>query len=732
MEALARIETTDARREPGAHAVLSAGLLDGCLQLLTAVFPGNELPLYMPIGCDQVRYFDAAGAPHWCHSVVRSFDADIATGDGSLYDADGGLAVEWKNARFKKTAKEALERSTAHRYEGFVYGTEWRRARARPGSMLPTRRYLLVCSAPSGFALALQGQLLARGQEVSIVSPTQALDVSEESELVLLDAIRATDIEQMERVMAASLELVQGCLASARPVRLHFVTHGVHGFPTGAAVHPEQALLWGLGRVLANEDSARFGALIDLRGDVQAEASTERLAEQLLTFDDERQVLLHPDERWGLRLVRNPVRGGTALRVHSDKSYLVTGALGKLGKLVCRWLVAQGARSVVLVARRTPEEAGEQFLRELRERGARVRLVLADVADREALRPAFEAAGEAGFHLGGIVHTAGSLDDGIILRQTWSRLERAFAPKVRGTINLHSLAGDAALDFFVSFSSIVGLLGSAGQLSHASANCFLDAHAAHRQGQGARATSIGWGPWSDTGLGEEALKRVAAAGFALLDTDSGLAAFAQLATAQPAYGLVAALQWDKIGTQFAGESVPALFRDLLIQDAEAVKHSDAEAVLAMLRGAQPQARRSLVMLHVLIHARRVLSLSHDAEIDPERPLQDAGLDSLMALELRRALARSLEMTLPATLLFDQPSLEALSAYLHDRLFEGDAVEQVQRAAETNGPDRARGELEQLSEAEADARLRQKLAHYSVGPGLPSARPEASDVTSAES
>ena len=51
------------------------------------------------------------------------------------------------------------------------------------------------------------------------------------------------------------------------------------------------------------------------------------------------------------------------------------------------------------------------------------------------------------------------------------------------------------------------------------------------------------------------------------------------------------------------------------------------------------------------------------ELPTDRPLRELGVDSLMGVELRNRLARVLGRPLPATLVFDHPTLEQQAAFL---------------------------------------------------------------------
>lgn len=74
-------------------------------------------------------------------------------------------------------------------------------------------------------------------------------------------------------------------------------------------------------------------------------------------------------------------------------------------------------------------------------------------------------------------------------------------------------------------------------------------------------------------------------------------------------------------------------------------------------------RRFLLSAHVKMCARKVLGLKESATIQDSIALQDVGLDSLMALEMRNELSQSLGLALPAGLLFDHPSVDDLTGHL---------------------------------------------------------------------
>jgi acyl carrier protein len=112
--------------------------------------------------------------------------------------------------------------------------------------------------------------------------------------------------------------------------------------------------------------------------------------------------------------------------------------------------------------------------------------------------------------------------------------------------------------------------------------------------------------------------------------------------------------------------------------------------------------RGAVVARLQAMAAATLGVANPGSIDPDQPLQDIGLDSIMAVDLRNTLAWSLGGTLPATLLFDHPTLNSLASY---------CINLIQRTHPTATPEPEQEDsdgllalIEGLSDDEVDARL----------------------------
>ena len=97
---------------------------------------------------------------------------------------------------------------------------------------------------------------------------------------------------------------------------------------------------------------------------------------------------------------------------------------------------------------------------ELVGRGARVRFVACDVADRDALAQALALAETP---VTGVVHVAGIVEDATITSLDNGRLDRVLAPKVDAAWHLHELTAGTDLAMFTLYSSVAATFGSPGQ-----------------------------------------------------------------------------------------------------------------------------------------------------------------------------------------------------------------------------------------------------------------------------
>ena len=410
----------------------------------------------------------------------------------------------------------------------------------------------------------------------------------------------------------------------------------------------------------------------------------------------------------GKIVIRHGQRTKASLR--RDGTYLITGGLSGLGLLVAQSFAAQGAGRLVLVGRRGVSSDAVEVLDAIRDGGTTVLAEAIDVSDEAALNELLNRIRSDGPPLRGVVHSAGVLDDAGLIQQDANRFARVFAPKVRGGWLLDRLTRVDPLDWFVMFSSVAAVLGSAGQANHAAANAFLDLLARERRLQGLPGLSINWGAWTDVGAAADRglTDRFAARGLGALKPSEGLSALDYLLDEDYAQVAVLPIDWRRYSDN-SGRGVQSFLTDVTKATTAERAHvstvrSPDVAFREQLANAPAARRPAIVAKLVRERALRALGLDPARPIDPRTPLGELGLDSLLSVELRNTLSSAIGVPLPATLLFDFPTIDALTDYLLKSVLSPEDDSKVLEPVGDAPHVSLLGSIEELSEEEVDSLL----------------------------
>ena len=428
------------------------------------------------------------------------------------------------------------------------------------------------------------------------------------------------------------------------PPRLWLVT-------CGAQDALAQSPLWGLGRSFALEYPEMWGGLIDLPAEASPEAAADLLLRELRAEDGEDQTSYRGGKRHVPRLVRLASNRDTVPALAADATYWIVGGSGRLGLAAAAALIEAGTKHLVLTGRSEPDRTGKAAIDRLR-RDADVVFVQADLTEEIEVAAAVARIRETMPPLKGVIHAAAVFEDALLSNADLGLFERVLRPKLDGAWNLHHATLGLDLDFFVMFSTVLSLWGAAGQAAYTAANSFLDALALYRQAKRLPATVFNWGPWEDTGrwgaVASALWKQRATS--ALLPRSCLKILLSHLHDG-PAQVVVTDTNWPKFLTQFA--EAPALYREF----APALTPG---APADTGRNAQKQAEDTIAA-----QAAQVLGL--DGRIDVSRPLNELGLDSLLAVTLANRLRQALDRAVPTATLLKGPSVRELAAELFPHL-----------------------------------------------------------------
>ncbi|WP_323120434.1 SDR family NAD(P)-dependent oxidoreductase [Burkholderia alba] len=346
-----------------------------------------------------------------------------------------------------------------------------------------------------------------------------------------------------------------------------------------------------------------------------------------------------------------------------DASYLVTGGFGGFGQKTARWLVARGARHIVLAGRTgadTPERAA--FVADLRSRGATVLCVSADLADEREVRKLFAAIAEAAPPLRGVFHSAAVIIDEPIVDLDPRHLLQVMRSKAESARLLHVATRAMPLDHFVLYSSIANLVGNSRQASYVSANGFLDGLAWHRRALGLPATSINWGAIADVGVVtrdeklEQFMRYMGLRGMESAEALDWLERAMRRGVTQ--LGITLITSWADWGRYETLADRSSRYADLIAADAQA--NGDAGDLLRVELAALPAADRFTVLASLIASLiADELETAADA-IPVDRPILDLGVDSLMATEIQSLLRRDLGITVSVLEILDDLTIRAIA------------------------------------------------------------------------
>jgi len=339
-----------------------------------------------------------------------------------------------------------------------------------------------------------------------------------------------------------------------------------------------------------------------------------------------------PDGAPRRRLVRVAGRRpGRAWEPHG--TVLVTGGTNGLGAHAARWLARQGAAELVLTTH--DDDPAEALLAELASLGARTRVVRCDST------PA------------ALADALAFLNDG----PPTAVVHAAEADPAAVTV-LDELTRTAELDAFVVFLPLPPELAAlatdsgAGEASPAALDGMADVVASRIAGS-RTATTIAWGPWQETRT---------AAGVGAVDPPAAMSVLADAAGNDGPELVVADIDWPKVAAVHG--PLPDFFRDITdLAPQDDPGPGGAGRLAEKLAGLTGSEAEEVLLAALREESAAVLGYSSATELDPEASLLELGLSSFTALELGNRLNAATGFQVPATAVFDHPSLAALARYL---------------------------------------------------------------------
>ncbi len=475
------------------------------------------------------------------------------------------------------------------------------------------------------------------------------------------------------QVLGGTRRLFRAAAAAELRSPIWVITRGAQRITDTDTVSPEQTALWGFGRAASLELPHLWGGLADV-AEGTADEWSRVINHASAEPRSEDQIAVRGPEVYVPRLVRRSgAPSSTPLALRDDATYLVTGGLGSIGLEIAGYLAANGAKHLVLTSRHAPNEAAQQRIDALSEQHAsEILTITADVADADDVSRLLATVKSDLPPLAGIVHAAGEIDTTPLADLTDAEVDRVFAGKVWGAWYLSEAAPELELDFFVTTSSIASVWGGYGQTAYAAANAFLDGLTWRLREQGIAGVSANFGPWSAGMADAESRAKLAKRGIKTLSPADALAGLADLIAVSgeqgAASGVVARIDWAKFLPLYQNAGRRAFLAELEREVPSTVPMTGMLAasgkteLVERLTNAPVQQRRKL-MSDFLREAVADVTRVDPSEIREDAGFFDLGMDSLMAVELRRRIEQNVGKEIPATLAMDHPRLSDTVDYL---------------------------------------------------------------------
>ncbi|MFH0348560.1 SDR family NAD(P)-dependent oxidoreductase [Bacillus vallismortis] len=356
--------------------------------------------------------------------------------------------------------------------------------------------------------------------------------------------------------------------------------------------------------------------------------------------------------------------------------YLITGGLGGLGFNFARYIAEQVHAKLVLVGRSVLNPDKEAKLDELRSLGAEVVYIQGDITREESVKELIREVKAMYGELHGIIHSAGVIQDRLLIQKEQDEIKKVIAPKVYGSVYLDETTKNEPLDFFVLFSSTAGVMGNTGQSDYAFANSFLDSFAADREEKrhfgkrNGKTVSISWPLWKEGGMNvDEQTKQyiLKKYGMSPMNTKTGLEAFQYSLSNSESHIVVAEGNRQKIIEAIGDNNEKTTEESELI-----IQTNDRQVLNSEEQHVQSSQLNKYLYNDVLSIVVEILKINED-DIDMDTELSDFGFDSILLTKFSEHLSDLYHENIYPYIFFEYRNLGSLIDYLANE-YRGKMVE----------------------------------------------------------
>lgn len=648
------------------------------------------------------------------HGLLHA-EADIA-----IYNEADQLVLKIKSAKAKIIDSSLIEKQR-DKLNKWLYKINWLKKAhelSEETEKIKHEKSWIVFGDPYGISEILIDKMLQTGMQTILVSPAERYDKINQQQYAINYALESDYEMLMNDIFSTRSGKIEGIIHAASisynwsepPLtadsveaqqvfgsisfmylhqrlsalklfeipRLVIVTNGIQtvGIEKDIA-QPVHSPLWGMAKVMFNELTQYNCRYLDLSSNPSLEEFEQLIQHISYPLEFENEIALRGKDSYVPRLEVHHQEEydytEKKKQFSADGTYLITGFKG-LGFHFIEWMIRQGARHFALVSR--TGDAPEDVLVKITKytaQGCTFNIFRADTGNYDELKMVLGLIDNCMPSLKGVVHAAGVIEAKTLTDLDQQGFLRILNPKVKGAWNLHLLTLNKSLDCFIMFSSASTLIGLSGQGSYVAANAFLDTLAQSRKSMGLPGMSINWGVIKDVGMvsNEADLEKYARAeGFEPVAMRDALEVFNAIYDSEHTQIGIVKLHAESMATYYSSLAKTQYFKGLLkSENSQQVQEKKFIALYGELTSDEERAiaLEELVMQHVATIVKTAVS-----RINPSMTFKGMGIDSLMAIQLRNLLEKSLSLKLSVAMFWSHPSIAEYASYLLSQLEDNHA------------------------------------------------------------
>jgi acyl transferase domain-containing protein len=537
-----------------------------------------------------------------------------------------------------------------------LYELTWEKTEILPVS---TYKDVLLIKDNYGYFEVVKDRLSQAGCHVTVKDPDDDISGINPDLVVHMRSIfqEETYRYDYECGVASLQQLIRKFSAENKSVKISVVTNGVHLLNKDTQTNLNGALLTGLLRTIENEYDRIEFQHIDISFDCKAE-ELQHISKAVFAASDYKEIALRDQDAFAVTIA--PAKQiQKAKSVHADATYIVSGGNNGLGFETVKWLAHKGAGNIVILSRSGLSEALQNEAERLMQNGTKITSMKCDVSDAEAVENTVHHIKSVFPPVKGVFHAAGILDDVLFENLTSEKFEHTLRPKANGAWNLHQQFTGNTVDIFVLFSSVAGILGSAGQSNYAAANTFLDTLSAYRNQNGLAGMAVSWGNIAEIGLAARQDNR----GNRLIEHGLNLIYPAQLADYFDAVFLsgkpqLIAMDIDFVKwSAFNSKTVNNFFYSKVVT---VQKTADKEISVYDFPTAEAAAHH--IRQQIRKYAASFTKIPEN-RIKNEDTFNSMGIDSLLALQIKNKLQESFGLTMNVAAMWAHPTVQKMTDFI---------------------------------------------------------------------